>query len=129
MFVTPLSYSEWQCLNILQSTFSSVCPCNCRIDMYAWAMMFSALGFVLHSNVLPEENSVPVSYNNTRDRQVQPTVQEMLKNYLSIYLWCWLEKGHWPITQVFVTSSNMTKLSYQWIIKWFVQILDKLCDK
>jgi hypothetical protein len=26
----------------------------------------------------------------------------------SIYLWCWLEKGHWPITQVFVTSSNMT---------------------
>jgi hypothetical protein len=30
--------------------------------------------------------------------------------YIAIYLWCWLEKGHWPITQVFVTSSNMTKL-------------------
>ena len=29
---------------------------------------------------------------------------------LSIYLWCWLETGRWPITQVFVTSSNMTKL-------------------
>jgi hypothetical protein len=30
--------------------------------------------------------------------------------YLSIYLWCWLEKGRWPITQVFVKSFNMTKL-------------------
>ena len=30
--------------------------------------------------------------------------------FSSIYLWCWLEKGRWPITQVFVTSSNMTKL-------------------
>ena len=49
--------------------------------------MFSALGFVLHSNVLPEENSVPVSYNNTRDRQVQPTGDaKELSIYLSMVL-------------------------------------------
>jgi hypothetical protein len=29
------------------STFSSVCPCNCRIDMYAWpwAMIVFCFGF------------------------------------------------------------------------------------
>ena len=30
--------------------------------------------------------------------------------FICRYLWCWLETGRWPITQVFVTSSNMTKL-------------------
>ena len=46
-------------------------------------------------------------------------------HYLSIYLWCWLEKGRWPITQVSVTSSNMTKLLLYTVI-WVKSHQDKI---
>ena len=42
-----------------------------------------------------------------KDTEILPSI------YLHMYLWCWLEKGgRWPISQVFVTSSNMTTFLY-----------------
>jgi len=31
---------------------------------------------------------------------------EQWRNIPSIYLWCWLEKGRWPITQVYNNNNN-----------------------
>ena len=102
---------------------------NTSFEYYHWNTSLNPLGyfivqdrnsiivnwFINTRSTLPLLTNMWIDYNDHIHTVIETIAGMVKKNTcfacLSIfYLWCWLEKGRWTITQVYVTSSNMTKL-------------------